>query len=254
LWNYAGGNQSTVSGGQSNTAEGHFSAVLGGSCGSADGDFSVAIGVGAEASKTSSVVISATNNNSPITDANSASCSADSQTFIPCEAQGPNTVTICAPEGLYLNGVKIGSNGVPGPPGPSGASIGGRRGETGPPGVCDCKPDPLTQSAIGDLEQKLDLSQKMFAQELLDLRKELQTMRPTDSARSGALTVGSHAGSARHSTKAAAAPTSILPWASAAVVGVVAAVIAAAVATKKKRALTATVSEGAPLVGAHIFA
>jgi hypothetical protein len=110
----------------------------------------------------------------------------------------------------------------------------------------------LTKGAVKSLEAQLRIVQE----ELQVLRSGNIPRAALDSGivRSGAL-VGSHADNARHSSrKASGAVTSNLPWASAAVVGVVAAVIASAVATKKKKALTATVSEGAPLVGAPIFA
>jgi rhodanese-related sulfurtransferase len=89
---------STIGGGLMNSATGDFTTVPGGICNTASGNFSVAIGVGARANHEASIVLSANppDNTYGCTDGNSK-----------CVSSGPETVSVCASLGFFVNGVDL---------------------------------------------------------------------------------------------------------------------------------------------------
>ena len=125
LYNQAKGSHSSVGGGKLNIAAGEFSFSGGGVCNAANGNFAVTIGSGAKAVSDSSIVINA--NPSTRTVSNYADCTESDYT---CTDNGVETGGICAPNGLFLNGVEVQAAGAKGEDGKD-SDVAGPKGETG---------------------------------------------------------------------------------------------------------------------------
>ena len=123
--NKAEGAMSDVGGGELNIAAGEFSYSGGGVCNAANGNFAVTIGSGAKADSASSIVLNA--KPSTRTVSNGADCTASDYT---CTDNGAETVSICAPNGLFLNGVEVQAAGAKGEDGKD-SDVAGPKGETG---------------------------------------------------------------------------------------------------------------------------
>jgi hypothetical protein len=106
--NEANADFSTVGGGLLNVASGFSSFASGGACNVAQGDFAVAIGSGAKANSDSSIVLNA--EISPITrgriNSRPGQYRCQNSEFT-CSDHGEGTVSICAPNGLFLNGEEL---------------------------------------------------------------------------------------------------------------------------------------------------
>jgi hypothetical protein len=85
--NYASGNFSAVTGGVENTASGYASAILGGDGNQANGAGSMAMGTHADALHDYSGVMSFS--------------------VTPCSSYDDYTLTVCAPNGFFVNGVNV---------------------------------------------------------------------------------------------------------------------------------------------------
>lgn len=86
--NEASGDLAFVGGGEANTASGQCASIAGGSSNAVSGDSSAAIGLNAAVVHDHALVINL-------------------KPAAPCNSKGDNTVNICAPNGVFVNGVEL---------------------------------------------------------------------------------------------------------------------------------------------------
>jgi len=143
--NQASGALSTVGGGQLNIAAGEFSFSGGGVCNAAMGKFAVTIGAGAKAGSASSIVLNAKTSSRTVNDV--SACTDGDYT---CSDNGVETVSICAPEGLFLNGEQMQAQGLKGDAGTNGTNgVAGTNGTNGVAGTNGTKGDAGADGAAG---------------------------------------------------------------------------------------------------------